>query len=196
MKLNLKQWQLPVWLAFLMACNNQNADQTATKDSTTTSTSNQPGATMDSSKRADSKDAQFVKEVVAGNIGEIKLAQLAEKKGSGKEVKDLGKMLEREHTAVLAELKSYAARKNIDVPAEQDQDAKNTYNDFSKKSGKEFDKDWCDLMEKKHKAGISKFENLANDPNADPELKTLVNKTLPTLRTHLDHVMQCKNKLK
>jgi len=124
------------------------------------------------------------------------MAQLAQQKAANKDVKDLGQMLEKDHSAVLSELRSYASQKNIEVPAEETQEAKDAYNEFTKKSGKEFDKDWCDLMEKKHKDGISKFEGLANEADADPELKSIVNKTLPTLRSHLDHVMQCKNKLK
>jgi putative membrane protein len=124
------------------------------------------------------------------------MAQLAQQKAANKDVKDLGQMLEKDHSAVLSELRSYASQKNIEVPAEETQEAKDAYSEFTKKSGKEFDKDWCNLMEKKHKDGISKFEGLANEADADPELKSIVNKTLPTLRSHLDHVMQCKNKLK
>jgi putative membrane protein len=124
------------------------------------------------------------------------MAQLAEQKAASKDIKDLGQMLEKDHSAVLTELKDYASKKNIEVPAEETQEAKDAYNDFTKKSGKEFDKDWCDLMEKKHKDGIKKFEDIANSTTADSELKSLANNTLPKLRTHLDHVMQCKNKLK
>ena len=198
MYLKLIKWPLPLclMLGLLSACNNQSADKTGTSDTTTTSNTGRKAASSDSIKTENSKEAQFVKEVVAGNLAEIKLAQLTQQKAASKEVKDLGQMLERDHTALLGKLRSYASKKNIDVPAEENQDAKNTYDDLSKKSGKEFDKDWCELMEKKHKDGISKFEKTANDATIDPELKTLVSKTLPTLRTHLDHVMKCKNKLK
>ncbi len=193
MKSKLIKWPVVAFslLVFTTSCNNAAKEEASTTDTSTNSTPE----TVDNSKLRD-KDQQFVKDVVAGNIGEIKMAQLAEQKASNKEVKDLGQMLEKDHSGVLEELKNYASKKNIEVPAEETQDAKDAYSDFSKKSGKEFDKDWCEMMEKKHKDGISKFEGLANDADADPDLKSLVNKTLPTLRTHLDHVMQCKNKLK
>jgi putative membrane protein len=193
MKSSLNRWHILPFSLFLAlaACNNQASDQSSSTKDTATSNADTSGMAQNNSS-----DQQFVKDMVAGNIGEIKLAQLAEEKAATKDVKDLGKMLVKDHTSVLDELKSYASKKNIDVPTEEAQDAKDAYNDFSKKSGKDFDKDWCDLMETKHKAGITKFEEVANDNNADPELKSIVNKTLPTLRSHLDHVMMCKDKLK
>jgi len=193
MKSRLKKWHvLPFSLLMVVAsCNNPSSEQTSTKDTAT----NQSATAIDSS-RNNEKDQQFVKDVVAGNLGEIKIAQLAEQKTKNKEIKELGEMLEKDHTGVLNQLKSYASSKSIEVPAEENSDAKDTYKELTKKSGKEFDKDWCEFMEKKHKAGISKFEELANEAGADPELKSIVNKTLPTLRSHLDHVMQCSSKLK
>jgi len=197
MKFNLKKWHtLPFSLLLVMAaCNNQNSETTASKDSTSTMNST---ASSDSgmNKGVSEDDQKFVKGVIGANMGEIKMAQLAEQKASNKDIKDLAQMLEKDHSAVLSELKNYASQHQIEAPAEEPQDAKDKYNDFSKKSGKDFDKDWCDLMEKKHKESIEKFEGIANDANSEAELKSFVNKTLPTLRTHLDHVMQCKNKLK
>ena len=195
MRYNIIKWQVLSFaaLSIFASCNNQRTEQSSTSDSST----NTAAVTDTSSAKGNNeKDQQFVKEVVAGNIGEIKMAKLAQQKAANKEVKDLGKMLEKDHSAVLEQLKTYASKKNIQVPAEETQEAKDGYNDFTKKSGKEFDKDWCEMMEKKHKEGISKFEDFANNSSADQELRSLVNKTLPTLRTHLDHVMQCKNKLK
>jgi len=196
MKSNLKKWHvLPFALLLgVAACNNESSDTTTTTHDSASSTATTTDSTT--SKMDSEENQKFVKDVVGANMGEVKMAQLAQQKASNKEVKDLAKMLEKDHSAVLSELKSYASKHNIDVPMEEPQDAKDTYNDFTKKSGKEFDKDWCDLMEKKHKAGISKFEDLANDANSEAELKSFATKTLPTLRSHLDHVMQCKNKLK
>jgi len=197
MKFNLKKWHvLPFSLLFLVgACNNQNSDTTSTKD-TTSAMSSTPSSDSNASKGVTEKDQKFVKDVIGANMGEVKMAQLAQQKAANKDVKDLAQMLEKDHSAVLSELKNYASQHQIDAPAEEPQDAKDKYNDFTKKSGKEFDKDWCDLMEKKHKESIDKFEGIANDANSDSELKSFATKTLPTLRTHLDHVMQCKNKLK
>jgi putative membrane protein len=194
MKSIVKKWHALPFSVFIVlaACNNQGGDQTGTND--TTAAANKSDSSTSSGVRA--QDQDFVKTVVAANMGEVKMAQLAEQKAAAKDVKELAQMLEKDHTAVLSELKGYASNKNIEVPSEETQEAKDTYNEFSKKSGKEFDKDWCEVMEKKHKQSISKFEEVANDANSDADLKSFVNKTLPTLRTHLDHVMQCKNKLK
>ena len=190
MKSNLKKWQvLPLLLLLTVAaCNNQGGGTTPSDTTSTTDASMNKGPS--------DGDQNFVKSVIGANMGEIKMAQLAQQKASNKEVKDLAQMLEKDHSAVLSELKSYASQHNVEAPAEEPQDAKDKYNDFTKKSGKEFDKDWCDLMEKNHKNSIEKFEGIANDANSEADLKSFATKTLPTLRTHLDHVMQCKNKLK
>jgi putative membrane protein len=197
MKSNLKKWHvLPFSLLLAVAaCNNQNGGTTS--NDTTSATSSTPSSSESNmNKGLSEKDQNFVKGVIGANMGEIKMAQLAQQKASNKEVKDLAQMLEKDHSAVLSELKSYASQHNVEAPAEEPQDAKDKYNDFTKKSGKEFDKDWCDLMEKKHKESIEKFEAIGNDADSEADLRTFANKTLPTLRSHLDHVMQCKNKLK
>src|SRR5687767_3964041 len=190
MKSYLKKWPVLFLslLFFVAACNNTTTDDAKDTDNDTASTRS---ANADANKTLRDKDQNFAKDVVAANIAEVKMAQLASQKATNKEVKDLAQMLEKDHSAALSELRGVATNKNIQVPAEETGDAKDTYEKFNKKSGKEFDKDWCELMEKKHKESIDKFENLANDAEADADLKAFANKTLPTLRSHLDHVMQC-----
>src|SRR5688572_18054245 len=104
MKSNLKKWHvLPFALLVVMAsCNNQGSQDTSTSDTTTSST-----VTTDTGLNND--DRQFVKDVVAGNMAEVKMAQLAQQKATNKDVKDLGQMLEKDHSGVLTELRSYAS---------------------------------------------------------------------------------------
>jgi putative membrane protein len=141
------------------------------------------------------KDAQFVMDVAASNMAEIKMAQLAQQKGNNQEVKDLGKMLETDHSAVLSEITNYAGQKGVTVPSEEKPEAKEAHNTLNGKTGKEFDKEWCGHMIEMHKKSISKFEGAQNEL-ADADLKTWAGNTLPKLRTHLEKLEQCNNKLK
>lgn len=185
-------------LAFA-ACNNGanekkestvGSSDTATSTTTATDTSNRTSGTP-----LAQKDAQFLMDVAASNMAEIKMAQLAQQKGNAQDVKDIAKMLETDHSAVLSEVRNFASNRSVTLPAEEKEDAKDMYNKLDKKSGKEFDKDWCEHMIEGHKKSISKFENAQTDLT-DADLKTWAGNTLPKLRTHLDRLNECKKKLK
>lgn len=141
------------------------------------------------------KEAQFVVDVVASNYGEVKLARLAQQKASNSELKDVARMLEQDHRAVLNDLKSMASKKGITIPTEENGDAKDKLKELTDEKAGVFDKEWCETLMDNHKASISKFENAANDIS-DPDIKNFVNSVLPKLRTHHDRLMECHKKLK
>ena len=174
------------------ACNNSGTAESATTDSTTT-------ITTDTNRTATGtvaeKDAQFLMDVAASNMAEIRLAQLAQQKGNAKEMKDIGKMLETDHSAVLADLKNFASARSVTLPAEEKEEAKSYYNDVSAKTGKEFDKDMCGHLIEAHKKGIKKFEDAQTDLS-DAEIKTWTTNVLPKLRNHLSMLEDAQNKLK
>lgn len=186
-------------LGMVTACNdtandaaNNDGSVGGSGDTTTTTTS-------DTANRAGGalaeKDAQFLSDVAASNMAEIKMSQLAQTKGNSQDVKDLGKMLETDHSAVLGEVRSFASNRSANLPAEEKPEAKDMHNALNAKSGKEFDKDWCEHMIDMHQKSIAKFESAQNDL-ADADLKTWVSNTLPKLRTHLDKLKECDKKLK
>lgn len=170
------------------ANNDGTAGDTATTSNTITDTSNRSGAVAE-------KDAQFLMDAAASNMGEIKMSQLAQQKGTNQEVKDIGKMLETDHSAVLGEIRSFSSNKSVTLPAEEKPEAKDMHNALNAKSGKEFDKDWCEHMIDMHQKSIAKFETAQTDL-ADADLRTWVSNTLPKLRTHLDKLNECNKKLK
>lgn len=186
-------------LAGATACNNSGSDtnavgsrDTTTSTTTATDTSNRTGT---ANTAVAEKDAQFLMDVAESNMAEIKMAQQAQQKGNSQDVKDIAKMLETDHSAVLSDLRNFASSRSVTLPAEENQAHKDTYNMLDKKSGKEFDKDWVDHMIDGHKKSIAKFESAQNDL-ADADLKTWAANTLPKLRTHLDRLQECNKKLK
>lgn len=140
------------------------------------------------------KDADWVADVVESNYGEIKFATLATQRSSNTEVKRIAEMLVNHHTATLNDLKTLAQNKAISIPVEEGDDARRTTERFSDEAGKDFDKRWCKEMVDRHEESINKFEKRL-DKTEDAELKAFINKTLPTLKTHLDQLNACHEKI-
>jgi putative membrane protein len=138
-------------------------------------------------------DAEFLKDAAEINLEEIKLGQLAQTKSTMSDVKELGRMMEREHQKSLKELTTLASKKGISVPNSVSAEANEKYNALNSKSEKKFNDDYCDMMIKGHKHAISLFETASKDAT-DPEIRQWAASTLPTLHAHLDHSKMCKEK--
>ena len=183
---------------FFIGCGDE-VDHNASEENsdTTATTKNEAENSNDSalSSKAAEKNAQFVVDVVGSNYGEVKLAKLAQQKASNSELKDVAKMLEADHNAVLSDLKQLASTKGITVPTEESGDAKDKLKELTDEKTSEFDKEWCETLMDTHKASITKFENAANDLS-DPDIRNFVNTVLPKLRIHHDKLMECHKKLK
>ncbi len=141
------------------------------------------------------KDADFVANTVAANYGEIKFAQLAKQNSANPEVKKMADMLVKDHTKTLNDLKAFASSKAISVPVEADDEAIRKTERFSDEAGKDFDKKWCKEMIDRHEESINKFEKRL-DKTEDADLKALINKTLPTLRSHRDQLQSLHDRMK
>jgi putative membrane protein len=140
-------------------------------------------------------DADFVANTVAANYGEIKFAQLATQRTANPEVKQIATKLIADHTKTLNDLKTFAQAKAISVPVEADDEAQRKIERFSDEAGKDFDKKWCKEMMDRHEESVNKFEKRA-DKTEDAELKSLINNTLPTLKSHHDQLEACHEKIK
>lgn len=139
-------------------------------------------------------DADFLVDVAEINQEEISLGKLAQDKGSMTDVKELGKMMENAHTKALTEVSTLAMQKSISLPEVKTEDVNEAYKKMSEqKSGKEFDKEYSDMMVDGHKKAIEKFEKAAND-SVDPDIKAMATNMLPELRKHLEMAEMCQKK--
>lgn len=172
----------------LQACNNSDnkdsvdkANDANAKKDTTAMTSDAKKDTMTAPVNDDV--AKFAVKAANAGMTEVELGKLAEQKGS-KAVKEYGSMMVKDHTKAGEELKKLAGEKNITLPAAVSDDMRNHINDLSKKSGKDFDKDYMDMMVSDHKDVIDAFESTAKN-SKDSAFKNFAVKTLPTLYKHL-----------
>ena len=139
------------------------------------------------------KDSQFLVDAAEINLEEIQLGHLAQQNSNMSDVKELGEMMEREHGKSLIDLNALAAKKMIKVPASLTDNAKNSYDKLNKKSGKEFDKEYCEMMVKGHKDAIALFDKALKECS-DSDIRDWASATLPALRIHLDQAITCQKK--
>nr|WP_288810963.1 DUF4142 domain-containing protein [uncultured Sphingobacterium sp.] len=141
------------------------------------------------------EDAKFVTEAANGGMAEVELGQLAQQKAQHADVKAFGEMMIKDHSKANDELTALAQAKNITVPATVGAEQQKVKDDLAKKTGREFDKAYIDEMVEDHEKDVKLFEDASKNLK-DAELKAFVDKTLPTLRTHLEHSKGVKDKLK
>jgi len=177
-------------LAFLLgwtACNNSKPEDTKE----VAQEHNDAKFDENANKEDDSK---FL--VAAAEIGlaEIQLGKLAQTNSKTAEVKSLGKTMEQDHTAAMADLTGLAAKKQMTIPGSITESGQADYKSLSEKAGKDFDKAYCDMMVDGHKDAISKFEKASTDCK-DSDIKAWAASMLPKLRSHLDHAMTCQKNM-
>ncbi|HSF56151.1 MAG TPA: DUF4142 domain-containing protein [Algoriphagus sp.] len=136
---------------------------------------------------------KFLMEVAELQLEEISLGKLAQQKGTSAHVKELGQMMETDHTKSLTELTALAQSKSVSIPTSVTDDSKDAYEKLDGKTGNDFDKAYSDMMVKHHEDAIKLFEKASTD-SEDAEIKTWASNKLPGLKTHLDHAKACKEK--
>ena len=178
---------LPAFCFMLLACND--TDDTTTENTTNTSTSTNTATdanvTATNTVVTDEKSSEFLKKVTNSGMAEVQLAKLAQQKATIEAVKNFAAMLERDHTAVNQQVKNLADQRNVALPAVISDDKQKMYTDMEKMTGKAFDKDYISMMVKAHGDGISLFEDTRSNAS-DIDVKNFADKTLPTLKMHLD----------
>lgn len=140
------------------------------------------------------KDADFLVDAAEISLEEITLGKLAQEKATTTEVKQLAMELQVKHEKALADLKNLATAKMITIPTTLTDDGNDALDKLNNKSGKDFDKEYTDVMVNKHKDAIREFERAANE-STDPDIRTWASSSLPDLRSHLDKSLDCQKKV-
>jgi putative membrane protein len=189
--------QLSIYLlsgALALACfscgNNQPSSTDAAKDSNATkmSDSNSTNAMASTVSKA---DQNFAVDAANGGMTEVKAGQMAEEKGMAKDVKEYGKMMVKDHTELADKLKGIATSKNITLPATVSPEMQKDLDDLDKKSGKDFDKAFLDMMVSDHKKVISAFQDEAKN-GSDADIRAFADSSLHILQHHLDDAQKCQ----
>ena len=129
-------------------------------------------------------DSAFVTDAIKGDNGEVAIGQLAQAQGQSQAVKDFGKLLVSDHGAHKQELAALAQTAGVPVTKEPTDEAKANLEKLKGLRGADFDKQFKTMMVEDHTKDIAKYEKQAS--SGDTQTAALAQKTLPTLRKHLD----------
>jgi len=140
-------------------------------------------------------DRKFVMDAAHGNMAEVELGKLAAEKGASDTVKQFGKRMSEDHGKANAELKEFADKKGLSLPADLDSKHKQLRDRLAKLNGADFDRAYANEMVKDHKKDVTEFKREAGRAK-DPDLKAWASKTLPTLEDHLKQAQDMQAQVK
>lgn len=178
----------------LFACNNEAKDSVEKADSANQAKLDSNGA-GGQTITTDENTTNFLVKAADGGMAEVQMAQLAEQKGANAQVKGYATMLVNDHSAANGQVKSFASARNVTLPDSVSDMHKRHMNDLTKKSGRDFDKAYIDMMVDDHEKDISMFKD-ASDDVKDSEVKTFIDNTIPKLQMHLDSAKAIQKRLK
>ena len=190
-------------LPIVFACNNGSKDSVGKADSANEAKSDTGTKYNDTANKmssggtiaVDQSTADFMVKVADVGMTEVKLGRIAQEKAANKRIKDFGEMMAKDHTQAGDELKSLARRKNVTLPDSIGSEHRNKIDNLEKKNAKDFDRAYIDMMVDGHQATVNDFEKASNNTK-DPDVKSWVDKTLPTLKMHLDSAKAIQKAIK
>jgi putative membrane protein len=173
-----------------MGCSSNN--KAATPDASSAQPSS--SASTPTSAANTNPDQDFINNAAKGNRAEITLGKMVAAKSKNPSVKQFAQMMVKDHTDALAKLQLVAQARNITLPDELPDDAKDLQSKLSSDTGKQLDKDYMAGMVEDHEKDVQEFQD-ATQKLQDPEIKQWATTTLPTLQKHLDKAKQVDAKV-
>lgn len=146
------------------------------------------GATSAATMGQVSTDA-FVTNAAISDMYEIQAGQIAQKKGQSAGVKDFGKQMVTDHTAMSNEMKPLVAAAGKTLPTGLDERRKGMIDNLNAAPAADFDKAYLAQQEAAHSEALTLMQGYA-DNGDDAGLKAAAAKAVPKVQAHLDHVKQ------
>lgn len=182
----------------LQGCGNaqndskENADSVnAAKDSVNKDSSSAAGPAL----TTEFDDARFATEAANSGMTEVELSKLAQEKATDPQLKSFAAMMVKHHGKANDELMALAKSKNITLPATLNTESQKKHDELAAKTGADFDKAYAQVMVKDHKETVDLFEDGIKNLK-DPDLKAFVDKTLPTVKMHLEAIQKISDEKK
>lgn len=140
-------------------------------------------------------DQDFVTKASSANTAEIAAHKAAGTHATSADVKMHAKHMLTDHMKMGDEMKALASKKGLTVSTEPPADKKQMLDDMNaNKKGKDWDIAYLDAQVKDHEEAIALFES-GSAGVKDADLKAMIDKTLPTLRDHLQMVKDAQAKM-
>jgi putative membrane protein len=136
-------------------------------------------------------DQDFILAAAQGGMTEVKLGELASTNGMRDDVKEFGQMMVKDHTAINDDLKALAAQKGVTLPDSLDAKHQGMVDKMAVLTGSEFDDAYIKGMIKAHQKDAKAFKAEAA-ATQDPDIKSFLDKSIPVVEAHLQHVTAMK----
>ncbi|MCF0052440.1 DUF4142 domain-containing protein [Dyadobacter chenwenxiniae] len=175
-------------IAMLWGCGSKTTETTDTTElADSTNEASADSAGTDSASALAEDDTEFAVAAANGGMAEVALSKIAGDKATDPKVKEFAKQMITDHSKANDELKALAASKNITLPSAPNEEKQKAAADLGAKSGSDFDKAYISQMKKDHEQTVKLFEDAQKEVK-DAELKAFIDKTLPVIKAHAEHV--------
>lgn len=135
----------------------------------------------------------FVETASALGFAEIETANTALENSNSSDIQAFAQLMIQDHTAANRELRALASKADLEMSSDAALMDKAKDMVLKLRDGDSFDRAYVENQVKAHKKTIQLFESAAKYLD-DAELKQFAEKTLPTLKAHLDQAKQLKMK--
>lgn len=131
------------------------------------------------------QDRDFLERAAEGGNAEIAMGRLAQARGLRPDVREFGRMMVADHSALNARLAVIAAKHGISLPTSlgEHQAGYDRVVDLRRES---FDQEYMQVMNEDHDSARELFRGEASG-GFDPDLKAFAASALPTIEAHLTH---------
>ena len=180
----------------LAACSPKNEQTTDTLATTPPATAATPAT---GEVAGGWTDANVVDAITAANQGEVDYSQIAVDKATSPSVKEFAQLMVKDHSTMLAEVKSLSSRLNVtpapnDKVADLQKEVQKDITDLNAKTGKDFDKEFMEEQVDMHQETLDLLSDLdSKTTNAD--LKAAIAEAKPKVQAHLDQAKAVKDKI-
>lgn len=185
---------MPAWVATLLALSLGAAwAQSSGSTGSGTGTGAGSGAPMAQSGTGAAARAQniarvdrrFIEEAAVSGQFALQAAQLASTKSGDPAIKDYANVMVDYRTNANRELMALAQGKGLEVPLTLSRAMRREIEELGKKAGTEFDEEFVRKVGvKEHEKEIKRYQEASKNVK-DTQLKTWIDKALPTLEQHL-----------
>lgn len=172
----------------IISCKNKSGENAQGSNGETNSQARQEIQVVDCS----TKDSLFLVDAITANTIEIRMVQLAEKKATNEGTRTLMLTMEKDHSALLKDLKSVAAEKGMTISDSLRDNDKAALKSLNEK-GNDFEAAVFEELKQRHEKSVALFESMQEkcyrtDEGNSSRTRDLVNTYLPTIRMHLEMI--------
>jgi len=136
-------------------------------------------------------DQAFILAAAQGGMTEVKLGELAIRNAVREDVKDFGRRMVKDHTALGDDLNALASLKGVTLADSLDSKHQAEVDKMAALTGIKFDDAYIAGMIKDHKTDAKDFETESAETK-DPEIKGFLNKAIPIINVHLSQITVMK----